>query len=331
MRFIFTLWKSTLVVGLSAVTALYPAISRGQSSGANAPKLIKIVVPFEPGASTDIFARLVGQKLGTRIGSTVVVENRTGATGSIGAEYVAGAGAVADGSTLMVTSTPFSANAAVRPKLPFDPVRGFAPIAHAAGLDRPRHGLQRPASKVSCHALPDWPDRHPRVTDKSPVETPPGVPGDISHGVASARAAIGARLKAFQQAEAARILSACTRCGKCYEACPMTAYAKPAPGGAGDAADGHGVVAGVLAVLGGEQGSPAALGWIAVCCRSGVCVPVCPEQIDPLMMMRLARMTALGGRGGVKQLAMREDPDYFNRVRAFAKLQLSDEELKRWT
>ena len=59
-----------------------------------------------------------------------MVENRTGATGSIGAVFVSGA--VADGSTLMVTSTPFSANAAVRPNLPFDPVKGFAPIAMLA-------------------------------------------------------------------------------------------------------------------------------------------------------------------------------------------------------
>jgi len=130
MQPIFTLAKSTLVVGILAATALYPVISPGQSSGTQLPKLIKIVVPFEPGASTDIFARLVGQKLGARIGSTVVVENRTGATGSIGAEYVSGA--VADGSTLLVTSTPFSSNAAVRPKLPFDPVNGFAPVAMLA-------------------------------------------------------------------------------------------------------------------------------------------------------------------------------------------------------
>jgi len=111
----------------------------------------------------------------------------------------------------------------------------------------------------------------------------------------------------------------------------MTGYSKALPGTDGKAADGKTVVGGVLAVLRGEQGSPEALGWIAVCCRSGVCVPACPEKVDPQMMMRLARMTALGGRGGAKQIAMREDPDYFNRVRAFAKLQLSDEELKRWT
>jgi L-lactate utilization protein LutB len=139
---------------------------------------------------------------------------------------------------------------------------------------------------------------------------------------------IGARLKEFQQSEVERILSACTRCGKCYEVCPMTQYAKaPAtPGVTGET-----VVPGVLAVLRGEPGSAAALGWIAVCTRSGVCVPACPHQVDPRMMMRLARMTALGGRGLPKQIEPQQDRDYFDRVRAFAKLQLTDEELKEWT
>lgn len=140
------------------------------------------------------------------------------------------------------------------------------------------------------------------------------------------RPVIGERLKAFEQMEAERILSACTQCGKCFEVCPMTRYAGTAIG-----ADGKTVVAGVLAVLRDEPGTPEALGWISVCTRSGVCVPACPDKVDPRMMMRLARMTALGGRGRAKQIELVDDPDYFNRVRAFAKLNLSDEELKDWT
>ena len=97
------------------------------------------------------------------------------------------------------------------------------------------------------------------------------------------------------------------------------------------ASDSKAVVGGVLAVLRGEAGTPEALGWIGVCTRSGVCVPACPENVDPKMMMRLARMTALGGRGQPAQLPVKEDPDYFDRVRAFAKLQLDDDELKEWT
>ena len=139
------------------------------------------------------------------------------------------------------------------------------------------------------------------------------------------RQAIGARLREFQAAETERILNACTQCGKCFEVCPMAQYSR-AP-----ASDAKAVVPGVLAVLRGEAGSAEALGWIAVCTRSGVCVPACPHSVDPRMMMRLARMTALGGRGLPKQIEAKEDPDYFNRVRAFAALQLTDEERKEWT
>ena len=141
----------------------------------------------------------------------------------------------------------------------------------------------------------------------------------------SGKPVIGQRLREFQAAEVERILGACTQCGKCYEVCPMAQYSK-AP-----SHDSKSTVGGVLAVLRGEQGTPEALGWIGVCTRSGVCVPACPENVDPKMMMRLARMTALGGRGQAKQIEVKEDRDYFDRVRAFAKLQLTDEELKDWT
>ncbi len=97
------------------------------------------------------------------------------------------------------------------------------------------------------------------------------------------------------------------------------------------ASDSAAVVDGVLSVLRGERGSAEALGWIAVCTRSAVCVPACPHNVDPRMMMRLARMTALGGRGLPKQIEPPEDRDYFDRVRAFAALQLTDEERKEWT
>jgi Fe-S oxidoreductase len=140
----------------------------------------------------------------------------------------------------------------------------------------------------------------------------------------SGKPAIGQRLREFQAAEVARILGACTQCGKCYEVCPMAQYAKT------PSRDSKATVGGVLAVLRGEQGSAEALGWIGVCTRSGVCVPACPENVDPKMMMRLARMTALGGRGLPKQIDAKEDRDYFDRIRAFAKLQLTDDELKEW-
>ena len=141
----------------------------------------------------------------------------------------------------------------------------------------------------------------------------------------SDRPVIGQRLKEFEREEVKRILGACTECGRCFEVCPMARYSNS------PATDGKTVVPGVLAVLRGEPGSPEALGWIGVCTRSGVCVPACPENVDPKMMMRLARMTALGGREMPQQIETKEDRDYFDRVRAFAKLQLTDAELKEWT
>lgn len=130
MQPIFAVAKLTIVAGMLAATVVYPVVASGQSSSATLPKLVKIMVPFAPGASTDIFARLLGQKLGVRNEITVTVENRGGASGVIGAEYVSRA--AADGSTLMVHSTPFTASPAVQPKLPYDPVKGFAPIAMLA-------------------------------------------------------------------------------------------------------------------------------------------------------------------------------------------------------
>ncbi len=94
-------------------------------------KPIKLVVPFAAGGSTDITARLLAQALGDRLGQAMVIENRPGAGGNIGAEAVARA--VPDGQTLfMATSGVIGANKALYRSLPFDPVRDFAPISQVA-------------------------------------------------------------------------------------------------------------------------------------------------------------------------------------------------------
>jgi hypothetical protein len=67
-----------------------------------------------------------------------------------------------------------------------------------------------------------------------------------------------------------------------------------------------------------------------VCVRSGSCVPACPENVDPKMMVRIARRMASGGLGGEKRIPPRHDRDYYDRIRAFAKLQLTEAELKDW-
>ena len=140
------------------------------------------------------------------------------------------------------------------------------------------------------------------------------------------RPALAGELREFLRRETVRILDACTLCGKCVEACPMTRYSPPMAG-----ADPKTVVSGIHALLRGEPaGAPDALGWASVCVRSESCVPACPENVNPMMMVRIARMNASGGLGGPRQITLREDRDLYDRVRAFAKLQLTDEEIRNW-
>ena len=94
-------------------------------------KSVKIVVPFVAGGTTDVVARLLGQKLTEAWGQSVVVENRAGAGGNIGADAVAKA--APDGYTLLMTSGSIvTANQHLYKVLPFDPARDFAPITEVA-------------------------------------------------------------------------------------------------------------------------------------------------------------------------------------------------------
>src|SRR6202048_5361269 len=88
---------------------------------------IKIIVPFPAGAGPDQGARMLGQHLQEAFGQTVVIENRAGALGSIGAQEVARASP--DGYTLLMgTNTTQAANVAMLKNLPYDPAKDFAPI-----------------------------------------------------------------------------------------------------------------------------------------------------------------------------------------------------------
>ena len=88
---------------------------------------IKIIVPFPAGAGPDQVARLLGQRLQEDLGQTVVIENRSGALGSIGAQEVARS--APDGYTLLMgTNTTQAANVAMLKNLPYDPAKDFAPI-----------------------------------------------------------------------------------------------------------------------------------------------------------------------------------------------------------
>lgn len=96
-------------------------------------KPIRLIVPFAPGGSNDTMSRIVGQKLGENLGQQVVVDNRAGAGGNIGSEIVARS--TPDGHTLLMGSSPLAVNASLFRKLPFDPVKDFAPVELVAGTN----------------------------------------------------------------------------------------------------------------------------------------------------------------------------------------------------
>ena len=95
---------------------------------------IRLVVPFSTGGPTDIAARVIAPILGETLGRVVVVDNRVGATGAIGAELVARA--TPDGNTVLFgTSSIMAANPALVPRLPYDPVQDFAPVSLVATIE----------------------------------------------------------------------------------------------------------------------------------------------------------------------------------------------------
>ena len=88
---------------------------------------IQFIVPYPPGGSNDIFARALGKRLADSLGQAVVIDNRPGAGGSVGAGLAAKA--APDGYTIVIVSSSFTTNAAVQSNQPFDPVTGFTPVA----------------------------------------------------------------------------------------------------------------------------------------------------------------------------------------------------------
>ena len=91
---------------------------------------IRLIAPFPPGGSVDITARLIAEPLGAQLGTRIVIENRSGASGNIGME--AAARAPADGYTIVLNTIPLVTNQALFDKLTWDPVRDFAPIGMVA-------------------------------------------------------------------------------------------------------------------------------------------------------------------------------------------------------
>lgn len=113
------------VAAFTALAALSGGLVHAQGNYPTRP--IRIIVGFLPGSSNDLLARFVGSKLTERFGQQTIVENRPGANAIIANEIAARA--TPDGHTLVLTSVSFTMSAAVYSKLPYDPVKSFAPVA----------------------------------------------------------------------------------------------------------------------------------------------------------------------------------------------------------
>ena len=109
-----------------ALAVLALASAAGAQESAWPSRTIQIVVPYTPGTGADILARILGPKLAERWKIAVVTDNRAGASGNIGTDFVAKS--APDGYTLLCTATSFGTNPAINQKLPFDPVKSFAPV-----------------------------------------------------------------------------------------------------------------------------------------------------------------------------------------------------------
>jgi len=111
-----------------AVAVLVLAASFATHAADYPSQTIKIVVPFPPGGGVDVVARVIAPRLGELLGQSVIIENRGGAGGSVGATFVAQA--PRDGYTLLMgTASTHGTNPNVYTKLGYDPVRDFAPVA----------------------------------------------------------------------------------------------------------------------------------------------------------------------------------------------------------
>jgi tripartite-type tricarboxylate transporter receptor subunit TctC len=114
-----------------ALAACALAAASGPSFAQYPVKPVRIIVPYPPGGTTDILARLVATRLTDKLGQTFVVENRPGAAGAIGSQAVAKS--APDGYTLVMgTVSSHGINSALYKALPYDPVKDFAPVTNVA-------------------------------------------------------------------------------------------------------------------------------------------------------------------------------------------------------
>ena len=128
-----TFTRRTGLKTLAAATLAVAGMGSALAADAYPDKPLTMIVPFSAGGTTDILARIVGQALGQELGQTIIIENKPGAGGNIGAQQASRA--KADGYTLfMGTVGTHAINQALYKKLPYDPAKDFAPLSRVANV-----------------------------------------------------------------------------------------------------------------------------------------------------------------------------------------------------
>jgi tripartite-type tricarboxylate transporter receptor subunit TctC len=117
----------------SIALVCWVTVCAAQSPGGYPQRNVQIVVPYTSGTGADIIARTLGPRLAERWKVGVITDNRVGATGVIGTDFVAKA--APDGHVLLMTATSFGTTPALSAKLPFDPVASFAPVLQIAASE----------------------------------------------------------------------------------------------------------------------------------------------------------------------------------------------------
>jgi tripartite-type tricarboxylate transporter receptor subunit TctC len=139
---------STILRALACALLALGSVHARAAESQYPSKAIRIVVPFAPGGLTDVLGRAIGERLRAAWGQPVVIDNRTGADGIVGAQVALNA--VPDGYTLLMIGISFAANPSVHRKMPYDTLREFAPLVLLA--DAPMVLAVHPQLKVD--ALP---------------------------------------------------------------------------------------------------------------------------------------------------------------------------------
>jgi tripartite-type tricarboxylate transporter receptor subunit TctC len=126
-------WKFLLIGALFSLAVVLPHSAAAAAADSYPSKVVRVIVPFAPGGSTDIIGRVIGPKLTERLGRQIIMENQGGAGGIIGIGMVAKS--EPDGYTLLMTSPAFVINPFFH-KIPYDPVNSFVPVARLVAGSR---------------------------------------------------------------------------------------------------------------------------------------------------------------------------------------------------